>query len=487
MLKPKQHERGAFLVLVALIVIVLLGIGSLVLDLGRLLVLRTEMQNAVDAAALAAAAELDTQDDAIERAMNAARDSIEHSSTFARNNQILGKGVGMTSLPDGAFEFFCAIGQPADATGACSGSASAGDANKILVNPSNASPEAHYVRVTLDNSITNVDENLFIVDLIFFPLLRMLGEDIGTIDAISLNASALAGRDFYACDYPPMAVCDPFEASGSNFRDEMASEIGSQIILKDQGPHGSWVGGNFGFLQQVYSDDGKCVYGGVENKLACQLADESDLGCSPPLVTTKTGGNTNKTKDGLNTRFDLYGPTLPHTSDPQNVVWPPAPSITRFGRDRGWDASGRFGNGDWNFNDTADYNNSYMKHWYDLGVITTIGDLHPAMDSDWATSPPSRWELYNWEISTGHIHTPPVSAPRPSPERRMFFIAMLSCNQLGISGHEVDVPIKSPDGFAKIFITEHVNNPPNADIYGEYLGWGTETDGQIHVDIKLYE
>ena len=55
---PRQAQRGALMVATALFIVVLVGIGTLALDLGRLFILKTQMQNAVDAAALAAAAEL---------------------------------------------------------------------------------------------------------------------------------------------------------------------------------------------------------------------------------------------------------------------------------------------------------------------------------------------------------------------------------------------------------------------------------------------
>jgi hypothetical protein len=51
-------QRGAVAVLVALMLAVLIGAAGIVLDLGRLFVVKTELQNAVDACALAAAREL---------------------------------------------------------------------------------------------------------------------------------------------------------------------------------------------------------------------------------------------------------------------------------------------------------------------------------------------------------------------------------------------------------------------------------------------
>lgn len=63
--------RGSVAVIVALSIFVLLGVIGLGIDLGRLYVTRTELQNAADACALAAARELDGASDALLRAENA--------------------------------------------------------------------------------------------------------------------------------------------------------------------------------------------------------------------------------------------------------------------------------------------------------------------------------------------------------------------------------------------------------------------------------
>ena len=51
-----EKERGAILIMTAIFSVVLIGIAALALDAGRLFVQHSEMQNAADAAALAAAA-----------------------------------------------------------------------------------------------------------------------------------------------------------------------------------------------------------------------------------------------------------------------------------------------------------------------------------------------------------------------------------------------------------------------------------------------
>ncbi len=63
-----QHQRGAVAIIVGISIAVLVGMIGLALDLGRMFVIKTELQNAADACALAAARELDGNADAITRA-----------------------------------------------------------------------------------------------------------------------------------------------------------------------------------------------------------------------------------------------------------------------------------------------------------------------------------------------------------------------------------------------------------------------------------
>ncbi|WP_409266739.1 pilus assembly protein TadG-related protein [Massilia sp. BHUDP2] len=66
-----SKQRGAFIVTVCLMLFFLLGFIGIALDFGRLFIVKTELQTATDACALAAAQELDRQPDALVRATNA--------------------------------------------------------------------------------------------------------------------------------------------------------------------------------------------------------------------------------------------------------------------------------------------------------------------------------------------------------------------------------------------------------------------------------
>src|SRR5512143_2845716 len=64
---PKR-QRGAVAVVVGIAILVLVGMIGLALDMGQMFVNKTELQNAADACALAAARELDGNADALTRA-----------------------------------------------------------------------------------------------------------------------------------------------------------------------------------------------------------------------------------------------------------------------------------------------------------------------------------------------------------------------------------------------------------------------------------
>lgn len=66
-----RREGGATIVTTAMLMLFLIGFMGIALDFGRLFIVKTELQTAMDSCALAAAQELDNQADAITRATNA--------------------------------------------------------------------------------------------------------------------------------------------------------------------------------------------------------------------------------------------------------------------------------------------------------------------------------------------------------------------------------------------------------------------------------
>ena len=461
------RQHGAYLVMMALMVAVLIAVAALVLDIGRVLVLRADMQAAADAAALAGAAELDSRPDAMDRARVAARNLLVHEGRFARVRDLLGE----EGIPDQAITFYCVIGARYDVTPDlpgfseyCSGTQE--EPGKYLAAHA---LEANYVQIRLDSEM--VEGGRFVSDLMFLPVLGAIGIDAAT--EVGLRARAIAGRSHFACNYPPMLMCDPFEGTGDRFRDRMT--VGGHIQLKQQGAN-QWTPGNFGFLQPPTSGPGA-------GDVALALADEGLVGCEPPRFTTQTGGMTQKTTAGINTRFGIYGPPSPFNRPDAPDLYPPAINVSAYPLDNTTELhDSRLGRGDWDFE----------------GYWAANHPGRPAPGGWNNLAPPTRWQVYNWEIDNSAI--PPTGQPNPAhlhlgdyppppsdANRRLLHVGVVSCQALGLTGGKSSGVIFEPDGFAKIFLIAPSEGPPNAEIYGEYTGWSGRGDKQIHVDIQLYE
>src|SRR4051812_30122227 len=79
-----EDDSGAVLVWFALTIPVIIGMFALSLDLGRLTTMDTELKSVADAAALAAAIQLDGKADSISRA-NAAAFQVVNGAKFAQS------------------------------------------------------------------------------------------------------------------------------------------------------------------------------------------------------------------------------------------------------------------------------------------------------------------------------------------------------------------------------------------------------------------
>jgi Flp pilus assembly protein TadG len=67
----RRRQHGAIIIMAALTLLLLLGFMGIALDFGRMFIVKTELQTALDSCALASARELDGQSDAITRAVGA--------------------------------------------------------------------------------------------------------------------------------------------------------------------------------------------------------------------------------------------------------------------------------------------------------------------------------------------------------------------------------------------------------------------------------
>jgi hypothetical protein len=105
----EQRQNGAVALMVALLLIVLIAVAGLVVDLGRLFVVKTELQNAVDACALAAARELNVPSKTLAVLTRAENAGIEvgnrHFDDFQHDQVVLqtDHDVTFSTALDGAY------------------------------------------------------------------------------------------------------------------------------------------------------------------------------------------------------------------------------------------------------------------------------------------------------------------------------------------------------------------------------------------------
>ena len=93
--KPQAFDRaegGAVLVWLAILIPVLLGLGTLAVDMSRLFSLQTQLQNAADALALSGAAELNSSSTSITRSTNAINNLVVNNQRFGAN------GIGQVAV-----------------------------------------------------------------------------------------------------------------------------------------------------------------------------------------------------------------------------------------------------------------------------------------------------------------------------------------------------------------------------------------------------
>ncbi|HEU4776709.1 MAG TPA: pilus assembly protein TadG-related protein [Telluria sp.] len=97
-----QRQRGAVALLFGLTLLVLLAAGGLVVDLGHLYVLKSELQNGADAAALAGAKSINMQASGITAAADRAiKFAGKNKFNFASDLVITNADIGFSDNPDG--------------------------------------------------------------------------------------------------------------------------------------------------------------------------------------------------------------------------------------------------------------------------------------------------------------------------------------------------------------------------------------------------
>lgn len=255
-----RSTDGAVAPTVALSLFGLIAAGGIAFDYARLAAMDTELQQAADHAALAAATQLDRSQDSRARATTAIQDADDSNrlaanlTRFANDGDSDGLSVEIASIT------FCKAFDDgvADTAAAC---------DDEDVDDSNA----RFVVVT-----TSVRT----AEYAFTPIVAAFS---GTS-----SASAVAGVESSICNVAPLLVCAP------NDDFPTAADIGKGIVMKTAGGE-AWAPGNYGYLD--FGNGNPAV-------LAALLGNGLD-GCQTQDDNETEPGNKNAT-DAINTRMDVY-------------------------------------------------------------------------------------------------------------------------------------------------------------------------------------
>jgi Flp pilus assembly protein TadG len=256
-----RNTDGAVAPTVALSLFALIAAGGLAFDYAHMASLDTELQDAADQAALAAATQLDQSNGSMERATAAAQSLISNNTLFASD--------GTSRAVDIAVVVFYPT--KADAENDTNGFT---DTTKFVT--------ANFVRVAIAARRAN------------FALTPI----VGALTSGDINAEAVAGLGSAVCKVPPLMMCNP-EETATNTGFDVGNFVGDGIRLVAGGSGGSWAPGNFGYLETNL--------GPGANVLEYALGANAPPGDCVSLdsVSTKPGVSTSVT-DAINTRFDIY-------------------------------------------------------------------------------------------------------------------------------------------------------------------------------------
>ncbi|PTB20349.1 pilus assembly protein TadG [Trinickia symbiotica] len=254
----RRRERGAIAVLVALSLVALIGAVGLALDLGKLYVVKSELQNSADSCALAAVRDL----------------------TGATIDLSVPEAAGITA-GHANYKFFQS--SPVQLTVNSSVTFSDSLSNPFLPKTSVTNPSTmKYVKCT--TSLANVP-NWFIQVLDMLP-----GVSIANA-SVSSFAVAQLGPSQTTCAIP-VFVC----TKGTSPTYSVSHTIGEWVASKS-GASPAFGPGNFGWAALDGSDSANSI----KNELTSNY-------CSMPAVGSSIGTTGNKVADAsaYNTRFGIY-------------------------------------------------------------------------------------------------------------------------------------------------------------------------------------
>lgn len=263
-----RDESAAVAATYTLSLIPIVAMAGIAYDFAQMASLDTEVQNAADQAALAAATQLTGSSTAIADATNAASNLLENRTLMANDGKPAALAVtGLTF-------YVTAANAENDSS------------------PTTNSEDARFVRVDIETRQAR------------FTLTPI----VGAIFSNDLGASATAGLGSAMCNVPPVMMCNPVENSDPGFdgpaNDDPDYYVGRGVRLvsvTSSTPGAGLSPGNFGYIDVAADDSNQLL--ALKKALGWNSPDGSCI--RQTGIDTKPGANTPVTL-ALNTRFDIY-------------------------------------------------------------------------------------------------------------------------------------------------------------------------------------
>jgi Flp pilus assembly protein TadG len=509
-----RNADGAVAPTVALSLTALIAVGGIAFDYARMASLDTELQQAADQAALAAATQLDGSANARARATAAANQIVSNATVFANDSNASGRSLAVATVA------FCSAyddsvpndaSDPPDAPTGCTLATSDADAKFVVVTM--GTRRANYALTPI----------------------------VAAYNSGDLTAQAAASVQSAICKVPPVMICNPDEPP-DNLNELLDFNpirgVGLRLVTGSAS-----APGNFGWLESGLGN-GTPALGG-------ELGYNTPLGPCQAIsgVTTKTGMDTS-VLNAFNTRFDVYangnttcpqqggGTCSPAMNTRKDLTCPPNNAGAACKNNTNWTPVTY--NPPYNAQNqpqalptTGANDPLIMGYPHDIchsgviakqtcgivGTATWDRDAYFRVNYHWDhtqwmanTGLPAnaaRYDVYKWELANPNgsgakgINFPQQAGSqdafaRPStgvagvaegasqPDRRTIAVAVLDCYALNAHGKTTNVPVPS---WLKVFLTEPAIKrgtgsnstlyTDTKDIYVEYIEKSKSQDDQF--------
>lgn len=424
-----RNQRGAVAIIVGLSLFILVGMLALVLDLGHLYVVKTELQNAADAAALSGAKELDGTVAGIGRAQTRAIEAagLNKFDFKANSVTITAANLQVGSCPDDG----CMV----------------------------AITSVTSAALAADKTFIKVDTGAHTLSTWFAPIWNL----------VQTNTFGLAVAGRYTIDVSPIAVCRLPDQTGTV--SELGYERGVTYKVSDTNPLGP---GTMYWLDPESNTPGNCPVTSTNATLPYV--------CTGKVSYTPVVGQTVNTNTGisdpqleaLDSRFGVYNSknkcdpsTAPSDTNVREYIY----NSTTAGSPRDWMGTDptrqslRF---------MTNASGDYVPVPYLSRVALDYGVLWSAFRPTGATV--SNWTSLYKQTATSYPEPSPYaqtsgnyfSASASSskiPRRRVMNMVILECKSAGGVCRTATVL-----GVGQFFLQKKANTPSDKEVYVEFGG-----------------